>query len=141
LSCPERCVGPSSFATDITAKPGHFFGYFLWGPTKKVSRLPAGTGELYFKVSRNQTNFKTAGSRPSPCPPAAGALRCATVGRAEKIRCAQSSACLARRLLHSGVVKGEFKDKINAKEFIKSSIADSGNNSLLNPDQNIHQRK
>jgi hypothetical protein len=27
---------------------GHFFGYFLWGLAKKVSRLPAGTGELDF---------------------------------------------------------------------------------------------
>ncbi len=29
---------------------GHFFGYFLWGLAKKVSRLPAGTGELEIKV-------------------------------------------------------------------------------------------
>jgi len=30
--------------------PGHFFGYFLWGLAKKVSRLPAGTGELEVKM-------------------------------------------------------------------------------------------
>jgi hypothetical protein len=29
---------------------GHFFGYFLWGLAKKVSRLPAGTGELEFRI-------------------------------------------------------------------------------------------
>jgi hypothetical protein len=25
---------------------GHFFGDFLWGLAKKVTRLPAGTGEV-----------------------------------------------------------------------------------------------
>ena len=46
-------------------------------------------------------------ARPFPCPPAAGTLSYVTVRRAEKIRYAQSSACFARRLLRSGVVKGE----------------------------------
>jgi hypothetical protein len=123
------CVVASPVATDITAKPGHFFGYFLWGLAKKVSRLPAGIGGVEVKVSRySTTQLQTPRprgcaparrltllirlkrvsrkARPFPCPPAAGVLRYATVGRAEKIRCAQSSACFARRLLHSGCVIG-----------------------------------
>jgi hypothetical protein len=37
-------------ATVVWRQPtsGHFFGYFLFGLEKKVTRLPAGTGEVVF---------------------------------------------------------------------------------------------
>jgi hypothetical protein len=37
-----------TFATIVWRQPilGHFFGYFLFGLEKKVTRLPAGTGEV-----------------------------------------------------------------------------------------------
>jgi hypothetical protein len=45
---------------------GPFFGYFLLGLEKKVTRLPAGTGEvkvLFFPLSI-QPELKTVGTRP-----------------------------------------------------------------------------
>jgi len=39
-----------TYATVVWRQPtlGHFFGYFLFGLEKKVTRLPAGTGEVGF---------------------------------------------------------------------------------------------
>jgi hypothetical protein len=47
---------------------GLFFGYFIFGLEKKVTRLPAGTGEVEFRFS-DFYNTKTAGTRPGRRPP------------------------------------------------------------------------
>jgi hypothetical protein len=60
--CSECALSLNPSRQWLRRSQGHFFGYFLWGLAKKVSRLPAGTGDLDVKISTNQTDFETAGS-------------------------------------------------------------------------------
>jgi hypothetical protein len=71
----QTCGAPTLRASGVGDSQGHFIGYFLWGLAKKVSRLPAGTGELDVRIvsfctqhSKFNLDFMTAGPRPRPAP-------------------------------------------------------------------------
>jgi hypothetical protein len=72
---------------------GPFFGYFLLGLEKKVTRLPAGTGEVAFK--RLCFNFKTGTSKPAGRAPP-GALLFVSRQKVSKKRLPLRGALLSR---------------------------------------------